>query len=404
MRNTRVAIALVLAMVLAACGGDAGTTTTGDAGTTTTGDAGTTTTGGGSAETTAPSEGGNPFHEEVWTANGLPDFSTFDLTGEQILWADFGGPTHVDYRNVYLDDFAAMTGAEIIDASPFDYAQVRAQVESGNIQYDIITGVDYAIYADCGELYEEIPDTRFYRDLLQPEAVTSPCVVPHGTTVFMIYYNKELYADNPPTSCADFFDLANFPGSRGIWNSAVGIPFEIALLADGVTPEEMYPIDFDRAFAKWDTIRDSLDFFSPLGAGQEAIVNEEFDMLIMHSAAGLRVERAEGTIAYEPVWECAIAQIQSLGILKGTPRLDAATALSVYATQPEPQAKGMVVRSSASPLKPENVVIPDDLEDYMEKYLMTFHADQMPMLFQDTAFWAEHFDQAEEEFQQWQDG
>jgi putative spermidine/putrescine transport system substrate-binding protein len=396
--TTFLAVLAVAALFLAACGGAAETADQTDAG-------GATPAAGDADEVATGDAGGasdNPYLQDVWTQDGLPDYDAFDLTGEEIYWADFGGPTHVDYRNAYLDDFAATTGAEIIDASPFDYAQVRAQVESGNIQYDIITAVDWEIAADCGELYEELPDEKFYRGHITDETVQNPCVIPHGTTVFNVYYHKERYADDPPDDCADFFDLERYPGSRAMWTSTVGIPFEIALLADGVAPEDMYPIDYDRALAKYDTIRSELEFYDPLGRAQEGMMNEEWDMLIGFTAAGLRAERELGELAYEVVWPCAIAQVTSLGILKGTPRLEPSLALAGYVTTPEAQARSMSIRASSTPLKEEFFEVPEDLPEYMQKYLMLFNEDQMVMQFQDTEWWAENSNEAEQLFQQWQ--
>jgi len=395
-----VALLVVVGMLVAACGGEEG-------GITTTTQPSSPTSQAESDTTTSSEDGGggeNPYTSDTWTADGVPDYASFDMTGEQILWADFGGTIHEDFANTYLDSFSELTGVEIIDASPFDYAQVRAQVESGNIQYDMIPGVDYVIQQGCGELYEEIPDEKFYRGLIREEVLASPCVIPHGTTVFLPFYHRETYQDNPPDSCDDFFDLEGYPGSRAVWNSSVGIPFEIALLADGVSPDAMYPIDFDRALAKWDTIRDGLEFYSPLGQAQEGMLNEQWDMLIANQAAGMRIVRADGEIAYEPVWECAVAQVQSIGILKGTPRLDAATALAGYATTPEPQAVGMMVRASSPVLEPEEIIVPDDLPEYMQDYLMYFNEDKMPLVFQDSTFWSENFEEAEQIFQQWQVG
>ena len=54
---------------------------------------------------------------------------------------------------------------------------------------------------------------------------------------------------------ADLFDTAKIPGKRTFYKwSAPGV-LEIALLADGVAPDKLYPLDLDRAFKKLDTIK-----------------------------------------------------------------------------------------------------------------------------------------------------
>ena len=62
-----------------------------------------------------------------------------------------------------------------------------------------------------------------------------------------------------PTSWADFFDIAKFPGKRGL-RKGPKYALEFALIADGVAPTDVYtvlatPEGVDRAFAKLDTIK-----------------------------------------------------------------------------------------------------------------------------------------------------
>jgi len=64
--------------------------------------------------------------------------------------------------------------------------------------------------------------------------------------------------DEQMTSWADFFDVERFPGPRSLPN--YGNPMVVivpALLASGVQEEDLYPVDFDRAFEMPDRIKDS---------------------------------------------------------------------------------------------------------------------------------------------------
>ena len=54
------------------------------------------------------------------------------------------------------------------------------------------------------------------------------------------------------------FDTKKFPGKRTFYKwSAPGV-IEIALLADGVPADKLYPLDLDRAFKKLDTIKSDI--------------------------------------------------------------------------------------------------------------------------------------------------
>ena len=63
--------------------------------------------------------------------------------------------------------------------------------------------------------------------------------------------------DAVPASWADFWDVKRFSGPRGLRNNPRGT-LEIALLADGISAEKLYPLNLDRAFAKLDELRPHL--------------------------------------------------------------------------------------------------------------------------------------------------
>lgn len=86
-------------------------------------------------------------------------------------------------------------------------------------------------------------------------------------------YGPDLEA-NPPTSWADFFDLEKYPGNRGMGAGGQGIiaNMQYALIADGVKPEELYPLDIERALAKLSTIKDNLVLWEASPKGIEALV------------------------------------------------------------------------------------------------------------------------------------
>jgi len=83
------------------------------------------------------------------------------------------------------------------------------------------------------------------------------------------------FADGGPQDWADFFDTTKFPGKRA-WPGAPGsydASYEIALLADGVAPEDLYPLDFERAEAKLDSLRDDLVFYQSYPEVQQLLTS-----------------------------------------------------------------------------------------------------------------------------------
>ncbi|TIQ16119.1 MAG: ABC transporter substrate-binding protein, partial [Mesorhizobium sp.] len=65
----------------------------------------------------------------------------------------------------------------------------------------------------------------------------------------MVYSTDVFPADKPrPTNWAEFWDADKFPGVRTLVSGQFGSegPWEEALLADGVSPDKLYPMDIDR--------------------------------------------------------------------------------------------------------------------------------------------------------------
>jgi putative spermidine/putrescine transport system substrate-binding protein len=315
-----------------------------------------------------------------------------DLAGKRVVWADNGGTVHETYVKAYLEPFAAKTGAEVLSDSPFDYARIKAQVEAGNVVQDVITGAPYVIEKNCGTLFEPIPES-FDRSHVEPKYMTGKCAIPQSVPVFLVMYDKTLYGDTPPTSCADFFDTERFPGKRGLWSSVIGNALEVALLGDGVPPDQVYPMDVDRALAKLATIKNNTTFFANLAVGSEGMTNGTFGMLVTASTRGYDAVIAGAD--YAPLWNCAVEQLSTLGVVKGTPNLEAAFALAEYVVTPEAQSARMAV-TSHSPVT-TSYTLPDDA--LLVSYLQVSHPGSLLM---DNAWWADNFEEVEQRYQQWQ--
>ena len=148
--------------------------------------------------------------------------------------------------------------------------EIRQQVTSGDIVWDVVDLEIFDAVRGCNEgLLEPIPwvmlapaadGTPAEEDFL--EDTTTECGV--GASVYStIYaYDEERFPGEKPTTVADFFDIARFPGRRGIRLSPQ-VNLEFALMADGVPPEEVYdalrtPAGQERAFRKLEGLRDHI--------------------------------------------------------------------------------------------------------------------------------------------------
>jgi putative spermidine/putrescine transport system substrate-binding protein len=91
--------------------------------------------------------------------------------------------------------------------------------------------------------------------------------LPHGLG-YQYYSNIMAWrADAKPLKTwADFWNVKDFPGKRTMPGESPVIPVQAALLADGVAPDKLYPIDLDRAFKKLEQIKGSVSVWWSAGA------------------------------------------------------------------------------------------------------------------------------------------
>ncbi|WP_020673156.1 extracellular solute-binding protein [Amycolatopsis nigrescens] len=259
---------------------------------------------------------------------------------------DSGSLTFVSYgkgayqdgqRKAFLEPYQKQTGVKVNLDGPSDNAKLRAMVEAGRVTWDIMDTDAFMAREHCGTLLEKI-DVGELKDSFPPGTL-SDCGVPAALFGLMFMYNEKTYGANPPKSLADFFDSAKFPGKRVMYakDPAIG-QLEAALLADGVPPDKLYPLDVDRALKVHDRIRHDLTLAQTYGQQQQAMVDNQADMALVVSARAYSALKAGGT-----QWKRVPTKVpvtwDVLVVPKGTRNKDLATDLIRFISQPEPGAR-----------------------------------------------------------------
>src|SRR5690606_34947940 len=210
---------------------------------------------------------------------------------ESLTIASFGGQYAVSQIEAYHKPYTAETGVVV---NSVDYngglAELRAQVESGNVTWDLMDVETQDLELGCSEgLFEPIDPA-----ILPPGLDGTPatedfipgtlheCGVGNIIWSNVIAYNDTKFPDKKPTKIADFFDTKTFPGKRGIARRPNGT-LEWALIADGVPIDEVYdtlatPEGVDRAFAKMDTVKDAIIVWEAGAQPPELLADAEVAM------------------------------------------------------------------------------------------------------------------------------
>lgn len=270
------------------------------------------------------------------------------LEGTTMTFVSWGGEYQDGQVAAFSDPFSQTTGAELLSDGPTDVAKLQAQVESGNVSWDVINASPTINAANCGTLFEEL-DMSLIDDSKIPEGFPrGECFLPSMSYVYGFFYDAETYGDNPPTGWEDFFDTEGFPGVRAIdgRTTPTAGTYEAALLAEGVAADDLYPLDTARAIEKYSSIEDSLAFWTSGAEQTQMIQGGEADMVFGWS--GRIFEANQNGADFRPVWDESFLASDSFSIAKGTPNLVAAHAYINYALG-EVQQTEMAEATSYSP-------------------------------------------------------
>ena len=152
----------------------------------------------------------------------------------------------------------------------------------------------------------------------------------------LAYSQKTFSAEAAPNSWADFWDVKKFPGRRALRNHPIAT-LEAALMADGVAPDKLYPLDVDRAFKKLEEIKPNITVWWTSGAQSAQLLNDgEVDMEMAWNGRVSAVAKEGAKVAF--TYNQGILQSTSLCILKGAPNLETAVSFLNEAVDPVHQA------------------------------------------------------------------
>ena len=134
----------------------------------------------------------------------------------------------------------------------------------------------------------------------------------------ILAWRTDKYGRSGPKSWADFWDVQKFPGRRAFHKHPIDM-LEIALLADGVPKDKIYPIDMDRAFKKLDQIKPHVQVWWTGGAQTTQMLQSgEVDMLPTWNGRAQAVIDAGGPV--EIGWNQGLYALEGWVIPKGDPQ------------------------------------------------------------------------------------
>ncbi len=317
---------------------------------------------------------------------------------KELVVVDWGGPYTDIHKKTVFEPFEKKYGVKVTVVTPPDVGKLKSMVESGNVEWDVVSvGNDFAIRGGREGLLEKLDFNVIKKDGL-PEELVHDYAVPENVFSTVIAYNTEsIPVDDHPKDWADVWDKKKFPGARGLYKDPMWT-LEAALLADGVEPENLYPLDVDRAFKKLDEIKDDVKVWWTAGAQPpEILATNEVPIT---SAWGGRITSARDQGApVEVEFNQGFILSNSWAVPKGAPNKDLAMKFIAFSLEPEQQAALSAEYDNA----PANSNAVPLLSDEVKSRLgLGGSSDQLDnQIYIDTAWWVDNYDKVNERFQKW---
>lgn len=263
----------------------------------------------------------------------------------QVVVFDGGGAFGAALHGAYFEPFKKATGIKVVPAANMPPGAVRASILAGAPAFDVMdfSGGQIDALIEDG-LVEKIDYSLFPpKDLLAYSPIKpNDYMLPSLFFCLALAYDKEAFGAKPPQTWADMWDVQKFPGKRSLHNAGddvlAGCVFEIAMLADGADPKNVYPIDFDRAFKSLDKLKPDILRFWSAGAEPGQMLSD--GSVTIASAWNGRISALkEKSVPVDLSWNQAILQWDCWAVLKGTKNKENAMKFLAFVAQKEAQAK-----------------------------------------------------------------
>ncbi|WP_158607990.1 extracellular solute-binding protein [Nocardia panacis] len=272
--------------------------------------------------------------------------------------ANYGGSTGDSLKSILQSAYQARSGTafqQVAVGTGFA-AKLEAQSKARHVSWSVIEGLsgsDAAQADQLGLLEHLSPELRGRLEAVSLPGAVTDYGVALGDTGYVIACRAQVKCPDDPIQ---FWNTKDFPGRRAVPNVAP-VMLASALIADGVRPDQVYPIDVGRALNSMARLRP--DVWTTSGDQQMQVVRDgQVDMAIMWNGRAKAVTEQGTPLTLR--WGGSVVNPNYMVVVKGGPNsVEAMKYLEFYATDPQLQAKlaaalgyGMSHRESLASMKP----------------------------------------------------
>jgi len=311
-----------------------------------------------------------------------------------IVVASSGGKLEEAFTVAYYKPFTAKTGIEIVSTTN-TYSKLKAMVDAGAVEWDVaqIDSAAAATNAMLGLLEKLDYGVIDKTDLI--DGVPHDNYIPCDVAAAVISWNtKNVKAAEAPQTWAELWDMKRFNGQRGFWKQ----PFqtmEIALMADGVTKDKLYPIDVERALKSLDRIKSQIFWWSSGGQSAQILIDGDISAGMSWNGRVFDPKQAGAPVDFH--FNQALFVADSWVIPRGSKNRQAAMDFIAFSLQAAPQAEF----AKAIPYGPVNRKALALLDKQRLAFLPSSEENFPKGVFQNFDWWAENGQKTGERFNSW---
>src|SRR5476649_2403095 len=288
-----------------------------------------------------------PFIRPSLAQGAMPEQTTIPdiLKGSgELRIATFGGTMQETQQRAYFEPFEKATGIKVKPFAGSDPTKIKAMVETKNIEWDLaqLSRGSIMNLMKTGDYFEKIDYS------LVDDGVDKA-------------YRTDATKGATPSGWADFWDTKKFPGDRAMVGTGNGgwPELEFALMASGVAPDKLYPIDIDRAFASYDKIKKDVIKWWDTGAIPIQLLTDREVVMTSVWNGRMAALQAAGVPA-QISWSQGLLKRDAWGIPKGAKNATNAQKFVAYSTMAIPQARVSLGIPYGSVNNGSNEFIPDE--------------------------------------------
>ncbi|ARP79785.1 spermidine/putrescine ABC transporter substrate-binding protein [Bordetella genomosp. 8] len=305
----------------------------------------------------------------------------------------WGGSYEAAVRQAFAEPFAKESGIPVTLVNSADLTRMKVQVDSGNVSWDVFDSIGPQIMAGSRQGLWTPIDTGIVdtSKLLQPAG--KDYVGSYSYAGGIAYDPKKFPDGKHPETFADFWDLKRYPGRRGL-RSRVSENLEMALLADGVPPAQLYPLDVERAFKAMDRIKPAVrKWIETTPETVTLLTSNEIDFSYSYLSRVLPAQRAGSSVAMS--MRQTLNSLEYLAVPKGGKNIQNAMRYVAFCLRPERQAAFCELVEFAP-----NAAGASDMVGAQARARMPDMKSPDAIIIND-AWWGENYDKLQRRFTEW---